>query len=570
MVVPGSGLIVRAAVDAGADALIVLNAGVYRSLGTGSLAAFLPYGNANDQTEALLREHVLPRSAGLPIVAGVFAADPTLPLDDRLSRLKDLGVEGITNWPAMGFLDGATGAQLEADGLGSTLEAEMLARARELGFVTFGFALNVRDVERFLDVGVEGIILDVGLTHVSGDIRTKRDDLQQAISGLNQLSKAVERRPECVKIAFGGPITTSEDLAEVFRHSSIHGFAGGSVFERLPVSEIVGATLRRFKSVAVSERGNSTSALQGVIGRTPVMQRIFELIRRVAPQDITVCIEGESGTGKELVAAQLHRLSPRANHPFITLNCGAIPESLMESELFGHERGAFTGAERRRPGKFELANRGTLFLDEIADLSPRGQVALLRVLQEREVSRVGGDETIPVDVRILAASNRPLAGLVAAGAFRADLFYRLSTISIQLPPLRDRLDDIPLLIEAFLTDLRIRLNRDVLGVSPLFLDKLMYHDWPGNVRELGQVIHRCAILEDGAILEGGAFELCTDFSSPESSAAPSPPSNHVLALHALRQANGNKSKAAAALNVTRKTFYRWLRGETGKSTQADG
>ncbi|MCA9090466.1 MAG: sigma 54-interacting transcriptional regulator [Planctomycetaceae bacterium] len=570
MVVPGSGLIVRAAVDAGADALIVLNAGVYRSLGTGSLAAFLPYGNANDQTEALLREHVLPRSAGLPIVAGVFAADPTLPLDDRLSRLKDLGVEGITNWPAMGFLDGATGAQLEADGLGSTLEAEMLARARELGFVTFGFALNVRDVERFLDVGVEGIILDVGLTHVSGDIRTKRDDLQQAISGLNQLSKAVERRPECVKIAFGGPITTSEDLAEVFRHSSIHGFAGGSVFERLPVSEIVGATLRRFKSVAVSERGNSTSALQGVIGRTPVMQRIFELIRRVAPQDITVCIEGESGTGKELVAAQLHRLSPRANHPFITLNCGAIPESLMESELFGHERGAFTGAERRRPGKFELANRGTLFLDEIADLSPRGQVALLRVLQEREVSRVGGDETIPVDVRILAASNRPLAGLVAAGAFRADLFYRLSTISIQLPPLRDRLDDIPLLIEAFLTDLRIRLNRDVLGVSPLFLDKLMYHDWPGNVRELGQVIHRCAILEDGAILEGGAFELCTDFSSPESSAAPSPPSNHVLALHALRQANGNKSKAAAALNVTRKTFYRWLRGETGKSTQANG
>ena len=195
---------------------------------------------------------------------------------------------------------------------------------------------------------------------------------------------------------------------------------------------------------------------------------------------------------------------------------------------------------------------------------------MLRVLQEREVSRVGGDETIPVDVRILAASNRPLAGLVAAGAFRADLFYRLSTISIQLPPLRDRLDDIPLLIEAFLTDLRIRLNRDVLGVSPLFLDKLMYHDWPGNVRELGQVIHRCAILEDGAILEGGAFELCTDFSSPESSAAPSPPSNHVLALHALRQANGNKSKAAAALNVTRKTFYRWLRGETGKSTQADG
>tara|TARA_R110002095_G_scaffold196350_4_gene175218 strand:- start:4425 stop:6209 length:1785 start_codon:yes stop_codon:yes gene_type:complete len=563
IVVPGSGLIARCAVNSNADALMVLNAGIYRSLGTGSLASFLPFGNANDQTESLLREQILPRSKDVPVIAGVFAADQTQPLRDRLKTLQDLGVAGIVNWPAVGFVDGTFREVLESEGLGSDLEAEMLAMAQEAGFITFGFALGVTEVQKFIKVEVDALVLDVGLTRVSDDVRAKRDDLHRAITRLNQLSKAADDQRDSVQIVFGGPIVTPEDLSEVFRHTSIHGFAGGSVFERLPVRDVVETTVHRFKGVTMSQRGHTTETLGEMVGGSQAMRDVFQTICRVAPNDVTVCIEGESGTGKELVAALLHRLSSRSNHPFVTLNCGAIPESLLESELFGHEKGAFTGAERRRIGKFELAHGGTLFLDEIADLSPHAQVALLRVLQQREVTRVGGDSAILVDVRILAASNRPLHKLVAAGEFRADLYYRLNTICVQLPRLRDRLDDIPLLVETILADLRARLNREISGISSTFEKKLWEHAWPGNIRELEQVIHRSAILEEGSILEGWSFvpepeeeTAMTKQIAPPSIAASS---NHRKAVEALLKAGGNKTHAAAALNVTRKTLYRWLK-----------
>ncbi|WP_218922459.1 phosphoenolpyruvate hydrolase family protein [Fuerstiella marisgermanici] len=559
MVVPGSGLVARCAVESGADALMVLNAGTYRTQGTGSLASFLPFGNANAQTEALLQRHVLPRAAGLPVVAGVLASDPSEPLESRLRRLKKMGVAGVVNWPAVGFIDGQFRQALEAEGLGAASEAEMLSMAKELGLVAFGFALGTTEVEHFMRADVDALILDIGLTRASGDVRTKHDELHQAIARLNQLSEAAVSRPNCVKLAFGGPIVTPEDLNEVLRHSSIQGFAGGSVFERLPVRDIVNATLRRFKGMAMRHRSDAPGAFGGIIGGSPAMLRVFDVVQRVAAQDVTVCIEGESGTGKELVAGLLHRLSPRANHPFVTLNCGAIPDTLLESELFGHERGAFTGAERQRPGKFELAHGGTLFLDEIADLSTRGQVALLRVLQQREVTRVGGELTVPVDVRILTASNRPLSSLVEAGEFRSDLFYRLCAINIQLPRLSERPEDMPLLVEAILSDLRGRLNRDITGLSADFERKLMQHDWPGNVRELEQVIHRCAILEDGSTLAGWSFEPWSEDRTKSATRHLSPSHNHQRAVTAVQKARGNKSQAAKDLQVTRRTLYRWLR-----------
>ncbi|QDU39597.1 Transcriptional regulatory protein ZraR [Maioricimonas rarisocia] len=562
MVVPGSGLIARCAVESRADALMVLNAGVYRSMGSGTLAAFLPFGNANDQTEKLLCNQILPRSGDIPVIAGVHGVDPTCPLEDRLRRLASLGVAGVVNWPAVGFIDGVYREVLEEEGLGADAEAEMLRLARQMGFVTFGFALSVREVEKFVDAEVDGLVLDVGLTRSSDDnMQVKRDCLHQAIAHLNQLSVAADARPECVRVAFGGPITTPVDLREVFRHSAIHGFAGGSVFERLPVEEIVTTTLRQFQSVAASSRGGEGRSFGGMVGRSPAMRQVFDIVNRVAPQDVTVCIEGESGTGKELVAAMLHRLSPRSNHPFVTLNCGAIPESLLESELFGHERGAFTGAERRRAGKFELAHGGTLFLDEIADLSPQGQVALLRVLQQREVVRVGGEETVPVDVRIITASNRSLEAMVASGDFRADLFYRLSAIQIRLPSLRSRQGDIPLLVDTILAGLSTQLNRQITGVSTAFERRLRRHSWPGNIRELEQTLLRCAILEDGSLLEGWAFDPGAATPVGPSTDDQRELTRRELAQQALRDANGNKSRAAAALNITRKTLYRWLEHE---------
>lgn len=245
---------------------------------------------------------------------------------------------------------------------------------------------------------------------------------------------------------------------------------------------------------------------------------------------------------------------------FVTLNCGAIAESLLESELFGHEKGAFTGAHRRRLGKFELAHRGTLFLDEIADLSPHAQVSLLRALQQREITRVGGETAIPVDVRIVAASHQDLAERVAAGLFRADLYYRLNGLTMIIPPLRERPADLSLLAETILQRLCVQWNLPPRRISTEFLERMTRHTWPGNVRELQHIIGQALLLEDSRVLNGAHFYP----SSPGKSQGVVPqtenkPSRRETAEKALRVAQGNKSAAATALGVTRKTLYAWLR-----------
>ena len=234
-----------------------------------------------------------------------------------------------------------------------------------------------------------------------------------------------------------------------------------------------------------------------MVGESPPMMRVFQWVERVARIDSTVMVYGESGTGKELVARAIHARSGRREGPFVRLNCGAIPETLLESELFGHEKGAFTGANRRHKGRFELANKGTLFLDEISTVSPMTQVRLLRVLQERELERVGGEETIPVDVRIVAATNVAAEDLRDKEGFREDLYYRLHVLPVTLPPLRDRVSDIPLLAEHFVRKLRDRTLSPVETVSEAALLRLSAHDWPGNVRELENTIERALVMADG-------------------------------------------------------------------------
>jgi two-component system response regulator PilR (NtrC family) len=235
--------------------------------------------------------------------------------------------------------------------------------------------------------------------------------------------------------------------------------------------------------------------LESIVGKSAAMQRTFELVKKVAPAKTSVLISGESGTGKELVARALHRLSPRSDAPFIAVNCGAIPESLLESELFGHVKGAFTGAIADRPGLFASAHNGTLFLDEIGELGAQMQVKLLRVLQERKVKRVGGTTEEEFDVRVLAASNRDLEAEVERGAFRRDLYYRLNVIQLLLPPLRQRREDIPLLAEHFLRKHAASLGRTFTGIEPEAMTVLHDYDYPGNVRELENLIERAATLE---------------------------------------------------------------------------
>ncbi len=250
----------------------------------------------------------------------------------------------------------------------------------------------------------------------------------------------------------------------------------------------------------MAERVKEEAPADVLVGRCPAMQEVYKSIGRVAPQNVIVLVLGESGTGKELVARAIYHYSGRSTGPFLAINCAAIPEQLLESELFGHEKGAFTGADRRRVGKFEQCSGGTLFLDEVGDMTPLTQTKILRVLQEQQFERVGGNEAIRTDVRLIAATNRDLERLVAAGRFRPDLFYRLNVYTIRLPPLRERGEDLPLLVEYFLERINRELGKEVHRLAPLSLELLQRYHWPGNLRELQSVLKQALLQTTGPIL----------------------------------------------------------------------
>jgi two-component system response regulator AtoC len=303
----------------------------------------------------------------------------------------------------------------------------------------------------------------------------------------------------------------------------------------------------------------------GLIGSDPAMREIFKLIGRVAPTDATVLVTGESGTGKELVARAIHEHSRRAGRSLIVVNCAAIPEALLESELFGHERGAFTGAVASKPGRLEAADRGSLFLDEIGELAPPLQAKLLRVLQERSFERLGGKQVIRADFRLIAATNRNLKLLIEQGRFREDLFYRLNVVRIDMPPLRARRNDIPILAAHFLKSLAANSIRRTPELSPSAMEILMSYDFPGNVRELGNVIHRAAVLANGVVidaedlkktLESGDVKdtLASDLLKMSFSDARRA-LEKTLIERALKQSGGNKAKAARILGIRRQQLY---------------
>ena len=254
---------------------------------------------------------------------------------------------------------------------------------------------------------------------------------------------------------------------------------------------------RQEETVTLREDAQSAAMFEEIVGASPALTAVLSLTRKVAGSDSTVLITGETGTGKELLARAIHRRSRRASRAFVALNCAAIPRDLIASELFGHEKGAFTGAVQRRLGRFELAHGGTLFLDEVGELPPDTQVGLLRVLQEREFERVGGRERIQVDVRVIAATNRDLTEAMADGTFRDDLFYRLNVFPLEMPPLRERREDIPLLVEYFISRYARRAGKRFRCVRKQTLDRLKSYPWPGNVRELQNVIERSVIISDG-------------------------------------------------------------------------
>jgi Nif-specific regulatory protein len=301
--------------------------------------------------------------------------------------------------------------------------------------------------------------------------------------------------------------------------------------------------------------------LGNIVGKNPKMQAIYELIEDVAQSDSTVLIQGESGTGKELIAHAIHLLGPRKERPFVIANCSAYAETLLESELFGHEKGAFTGAIRRKKGRFELADGGTIFLDEIGEIPPTTQLLLLRVLQERKFERVGGEDTLQVDVRVIAATNRNLRQEMIEGRFREDLYYRLNVIPLMIPPLRERKDDIPLLAQHFLEVYVTAGGKQISGYSEEVMQIFMDYDWPGNVRELQNVIEHAVILAKTEMIEPMDLPQNLKETAPRAKADITSlrDTERNLILRVLREVKGNKYQAAKKLGITRSTLYGKLR-----------
>jgi DNA-binding NtrC family response regulator len=323
-------------------------------------------------------------------------------------------------------------------------------------------------------------------------------------------------------------------------------------------------TVREVKSLRRQLREQGTFG--PLIGSSPEMRKMYQVIEQAAPTGASVLIMGESGTGKELVAQTIHQLSPRAAFPFIAINCAAIPETLLESEIFGHEKGAFTGAADRRQGCFEMADHGTLFLDEIGEMAPATQVKLLRVLQERTFRRLGGRQEQSVDVRVIAATNIDPADAVQKGTLREDLYYRLNVFAMKLPPLRDRKEDLPLLVQAFINEFNARNQRTIAGVDREAMRMLEHYQWPGNVRELRNVIERATILAPGPFIEATHLPpVVTNEPGPEPQAQVAlGPGTTVeeaerrLILMTLQHTRDNKTRAAEILGISLKTLHNKL------------
>jgi DNA-binding NtrC family response regulator len=338
----------------------------------------------------------------------------------------------------------------------------------------------------------------------------------------------------------------------------------------------------REENLSLREALGQRYEFKNIVARSPKMQEILALVERVAPANSTVLLGGESGVGKDLIARAIHQHSRRASGPFVKINCTAIPENLLESELFGYEKGAFTGAVTSKPGKFELADKGTIFLDEIGDVPSVIQVKLLRVLQEREFEHLGGTRTLKVDVRLVAATNRDLRAALEQGTFREDLYYRLNVVPISIPPLREHKEDIPYLVDHFIERFARESGKEISGIAPAALKLLMDFHWPGNVRELENIIERAVAFADGATIDVRDIRLdlsprlASSDSGAIAGAVPFPPEGLTLEQYedeiireALRRAGGNKSQAARRLGLSRNAL-RYRLSRMGMPDEGEG
>lgn len=404
-------------------------------------------------------------------------------------------------------------------------------------------------IEKVREQGYDLILMDIRMMRMSG------------IEALHEIKTINPAIPIIIMTAF----SSVESAVEALKHGAYDYLTKPLDFDELQI--IIERAMEhrqlREENRLLKENLGIKFDRQNIIGRSDAMDKLMETVAQVAPSDATVLLTGESGTGKELIAGAIHFNSLQKEAPFVKINCAAITETLLESELFGHEKGSFTGAERRKEGKFRQADGGSIFLDEVSEMSLAMQVKLLRVLQEREIVRVGGDEVIKIDVRIIAATNRNLIEEVEKGNFREDLFYRLNVVSLNMPSLRERREDIPLLAQHFLTVFAEKNHKDIKGLTPQAMDGLLKYEWPGNIRELMNVIERAVVLSRDEYLDEEDLSLINRNK---------PAVEHIIhgnipledverntVLETLEAAEGNKSEAARRLGITRRTLHKKLK-----------
>ncbi|MEZ4432726.1 MAG: sigma-54 dependent transcriptional regulator [bacterium] len=393
------------------------------------------------------------------------------------------------------------------------------------------------------------------------------------VDGMTLLREVLDRWPglPVVMLTAHGTVDTAVEAVKLGAFDFISKPYDNAELAKTIAKAVSTRTLDRAEPSPAEGPEVARDGKHGLIGTSPVMQSVFEIIEKVAATPSTVLITGESGTGKELVARALHERSQRAGRPYIRVNCAAIPDTLIESELFGYEKGAFTGATTDKPGRFELADGGTLFLDEIGEISTEMQVKLLRAIQESEFERVGGVKTKRVDVRLITATNRDLAAEVAAGNFREDLFYRLNVVPVRLPPLRERIADIPLLVRHMLRKYSVRLNKPVSGITEAAVERLCGYPWPGNIRELENVLERTVLFCDAEIIDADDLppEIAPAADATQN-AAPTLPEGitqlkeavklttrrieQEMIERALAETGGNVTHTAKQLGISRKSL----------------
>ncbi|MGD8962587.1 MAG: sigma-54 dependent transcriptional regulator [Desulfobacterales bacterium] len=423
----------------------------------------------------------------------------------------------------------------------------------------WGYAVTEADdgstaIEKVKASSFDLVLMDVRMVKVSG---------LEALEAIKSVNPAI---PVIIMTAY----STVETAVAALKQGAHDYLTKPLDFDklRLTIDRAMEHTRLKEENRILRETLGQTFDRQNIIGKSPAMRALLETAAQVAASEATVLISGESGTGKELIAGVIHYNSMRKDGPFVKINCAAITETLLESELFGHEKGAFTGADRRKDGRFSQAHGGTLLLDEVSEMSLMMQVKLLRALQEREFNRVGGEDTIQVDVRVVAATNKNLKEQIHKGEFREDLYYRLNVVELEVPPLPDRKEDIPLLAQHFLEKFAAKNRKEIKGFTPTAMDNLIRHDWPGNVRELMNAIERGVVLARTHYLDVSDFPFMIETIDQNSTDTarlymkgdmPLEEIEKAAILSTLEAAGGNKSETARRLGITRKTLHKKLK-----------